>query len=61
MGLNVFTPGNLVLCWTVMLTQLILSFATERSANASGLVKAGYETFAGDKPCQILDKHFHSL
>ena len=46
MGLNVFTLGNLVLCWTVMLTQLILSFATESSANKSGLVKASYEIFA---------------
>ena len=71
MGLNVFTPGNLVLCWSAMASQLILSFATETSATASGLVKAGYETFAGlkfdkpclkfDKPCQTLDKHFHSL
>ena len=61
MGLNVFTPGNLVLCWSVMLAELILSFATEESAHASGLVKPDYESFSGDKPFHILEKHFQSL
>ena len=61
MGLNVFTPGNLVLCWSVMLAELILSFATEESGHGSGLVKANYDSFAGDKPFHILEKHFQSL
>jgi hypothetical protein len=71
MGLNVFMLGNLVLCWSVMAAELILSFATESSATTSGLVQASYQTFAGlkfdkpclkfDKPSQTLDKHFHSL
>ena len=46
MGLNMFTPGNLILCWVMMLTQTLLMFATEDSARSSKLVKGDYENFA---------------
>jgi len=61
MGLNVFTPGNVVLCWVAMAAELILSFATQESAHASSLVKPHYESFSGEKPFHILEKHFQSL
>ena len=57
MGLNVFTPGNVVLCWVAMAAQL----TTQESALASSLVRPEYESFAGDKPFHILEKHFQSL
>jgi len=61
MGLNLFTPGNVVLCWAAMAAQLILSCATQESAVASSLVKSHYESLSGEKPFHILEKHFQSL
>ena len=48
MGLKVFTPGNLILCWVAMLIQTLLIFATEDSARRSKLVKGDYTNFAQD-------------